>query len=130
MPPAIAYNTLDLNTRLTARKQIISLIGEVGFEATYRFKPNLMGRAAYDFMWVNGLALGPEQFQFNQRPHGRHQHQRLALFSRPELGIGMVLVNSLAKKNLHVGLSKSPWAATVGLKFHRYCGKLLLPANS
>jgi hypothetical protein len=62
------FNSVFLNTRLTAQKQIISLIGEVGFVATYKFKPNLMGRAAYDFMWINGLALGPEQFQFTDTP--------------------------------------------------------------
>jgi hypothetical protein len=62
------FNTVDLDTRLTARKQIASLIAEVGFEANYKFKPNLMGRAAYDFMWITGLALGPEQFRFPDTP--------------------------------------------------------------
>jgi hypothetical protein len=62
------FNSVFLDTRLTAKKQIISLIGEVGFEASYRFKPNLIGRAAYDFMWINGLALAPEQYQFTYTP--------------------------------------------------------------
>ena len=62
------FNSVFLDTRLVDKKQLISLIGEVGFEATYKFKPNLMGRAAYDFMWINGLALGPEQFQFTDTP--------------------------------------------------------------
>ncbi|MGA2060998.1 MAG: hypothetical protein ABSG67_10990 [Thermoguttaceae bacterium] len=62
------FNSVFFDTRLVAQKQLISLIGQVGFEATYKFKPNLMGRAAYDFMWVNGLALGPEQFQFTDTP--------------------------------------------------------------
>ena len=62
------FNSEFLDTRLVARKQLISLVGEVGFEATYKFRPNLMGRAAYDFMWINGLALGPEQFQFTSTP--------------------------------------------------------------
>ena len=49
------------NNHFSRKQQAAALIGEVGFEATYKFKPNLMGRAAYDFMWVNGLALGSEQ---------------------------------------------------------------------
>jgi len=62
------FNSVFLDSRLIAQKQIISLVGEVGFEATYKFKPNLMGRAAYDFMWINGLALAPEQYQFTTTP--------------------------------------------------------------
>ena len=42
------------NERFTQQAQRVALIGELGFEATYKFKPNLMGRAAYDFMWING----------------------------------------------------------------------------
>lgn len=53
---------------LSAAKHEASFIGEVGFTATYKFRPNLMGRAGYDFMWVTGLALAPEQFQFVPSP--------------------------------------------------------------
>lgn len=53
---------------LSAAKHEASLIGEVGFTATYKFRPNLMGRAGYDFMWVTGLALAPEQLQFVPSP--------------------------------------------------------------
>ncbi len=67
-PVGDPFSTVFFDTRLTGQKQIISLIGEVGFEATYKFRPNLKGRAAYDFMWINGLALGPEQFQFIDTP--------------------------------------------------------------
>jgi len=65
---ASPYTSYFFNDRYTHRQQTAALIGEVGFEATYKFKPNLMGRAAYDFMWINGLALGPEQFQFTSTP--------------------------------------------------------------
>ena len=57
--------------RLTASKCEASLVGEVGFEATYKFRPNLIGRAAYDFMWISGLALAPEQLQFVANPVNR-----------------------------------------------------------
>ena len=41
------------------------MIGETGFFATYKFRPNLIGRASYDFMWVTGMVLAPEQLQFD-----------------------------------------------------------------
>lgn len=56
------------DNELSAAKHEASLIGEVGFTATYKFRPNLMGRAGYDFMWVTGLALAPEQLQFVPSP--------------------------------------------------------------
>lgn len=45
-----------------------ALIGEVGFQGTYKFRPNLVGRASYDFMWITGVALAPEQVQFVASP--------------------------------------------------------------
>jgi hypothetical protein len=56
------------NDRYSQQRQVAALVGEVGFEATYKFKPNLMGRAAYDFMWISGLALGSEQATWDLVP--------------------------------------------------------------
>ena len=61
----------SFNQRLTANRYQAALIGEVGFQATYKFRPNLMGRAAYDFMWITGVALAPEQLQFVANPANR-----------------------------------------------------------
>jgi hypothetical protein len=62
----------DFHRYLSASTYPASLIGEAGLQATYKFKPNLMGRAAYDFMWVSGLALAPEQLpQFVANPVNR-----------------------------------------------------------
>jgi hypothetical protein len=58
----------DFNNVLEQRRQKAALIGEVGFEASYKFKPNLTGRAAYDFMWCSGLTLAPEQLTWNLDP--------------------------------------------------------------
>ena len=66
-----AHDDADYNRRLAARKCEAAMIGEVGFQATYKFRPNLMGRAAYDFMWISGLALAPEQLQFVSDPVNR-----------------------------------------------------------
>ena len=56
------------NDRFSQKRQKAALIGEVGFEATYKFRPNLIGRASYDFMWISGLALAPEQLTWNLEP--------------------------------------------------------------
>jgi hypothetical protein len=60
-----------VHQRLIASRCQAALIGEVGFQATYKFRPNLVGRAAYDFMWVTALALAPEQLQFSADPDER-----------------------------------------------------------
>jgi hypothetical protein len=54
--------------RLADAKHVASLMGQVGFFATWKFRPNLVGRASYDFTWVTGLALAPEQIQFAENP--------------------------------------------------------------
>jgi hypothetical protein len=59
------------SNRLSASECKAAFIGEVGFQATYKFRPNLMGRAAYDFMWIAGVALAPEQLQFAANPVNR-----------------------------------------------------------
>jgi len=57
--------------QLRASRCVASLVGEFGFDATYKFRPNLVGRASYDFMWITGLALAPDQFQFDASPVDR-----------------------------------------------------------
>ena len=44
------------------------MVGEVGFSVTYKFRPNLIGRASYDFIWIGGVALAPMQYQFVTDP--------------------------------------------------------------
>jgi hypothetical protein len=62
------FGFVFFNDRFNAHRQKVALIGEVGFEANYKFTPTLTGRIAYDFMWINGLALAPEQLQFTTSP--------------------------------------------------------------
>ena len=82
--PALAP---DFVRRLAYSKHGAALIGEVGFEATYKFRPNLVGRAGYDFMWVSGLAIAPEQLQFNTDPVNRINTNGLAFFNGASLGL-------------------------------------------
>ncbi len=64
-------NAPTFSRRLAAAKHEASLIGEVGFFATHKFRPNLVGHVGYDFMWVSGMTLAVEQLQFN--PHTLNQ---------------------------------------------------------
>jgi hypothetical protein len=54
--------------RLAFSKHSNSLVGEAGVQGLYKFRPNLVGRASYDFTWVSGVALAPEQLQFDANP--------------------------------------------------------------
>jgi hypothetical protein len=56
------------NSAFASSAEPVALIGDVGFQATYKFRPNLVGRAAWDFMWISGVALAPEQLQFVADP--------------------------------------------------------------
>jgi hypothetical protein len=62
------FGYIMFNDRFSTMKQKVALIGEVGFEANYKFTPTLTGRVGYDFMWISGLALAPEQLQFTDAP--------------------------------------------------------------
>jgi hypothetical protein len=43
----------------------LGFLAELGLVASYHFRPNIALRASYDFLYVQGLALGPQQLQFN-----------------------------------------------------------------
>ena len=64
----IGVPAVDVRERLAASASRAALVGEVGFQATYKFRPNLVGRAAWDFMWVTGVALAPGQLDFSSTP--------------------------------------------------------------
>ncbi len=59
------YTEPFTNGRFTARKQCVSMIAEIGMAATYKFDPHFAVKAGYDLMWISGLALSPEQLEFD-----------------------------------------------------------------
>jgi hypothetical protein len=63
-------STANFDNYFDVHAQRASLVGEVSFQGTYKFRPNLIGRASYDFMWVTGLALGAEQLTWALNPAG------------------------------------------------------------
>ena len=53
--------------------------------------PNLVGRVSYDFVWIGGVALAPEQFTSNQSRAARQQ-RRTPVRQRRHAGPGVHLV--------------------------------------
>ncbi|MEX2189004.1 MAG: BBP7 family outer membrane beta-barrel protein [Pirellulales bacterium] len=56
----------------------MAMVAEVGLIGTYQIRPNVALRCAYDFMYLQGLALAPQQLDFNSAPtpnvrSGSHQ---------------------------------------------------------
>lgn len=66
--------------RLAYSKHVAALIGEIGINGSYKFRPNLVGHASYDMTWVPGVALAPEQLQFNTQPVNKINTNGLAYF--------------------------------------------------
>ena len=48
-----------------ATDEQLSMLVEFGLVTRYQVRPNLTIRASYDFMWLQGVALAPEQATFN-----------------------------------------------------------------
>ena len=49
----------DLNTQESIDRDTAAVVGEFGIAATYKIRPNLIARASYDFIWLDGLVLSP-----------------------------------------------------------------------
>lgn len=58
----------DLNYVRSKSQDHVAVAVELGFFTTYKIRPNLSLRASYDMLWVAGLSLAPEQFQFHPDP--------------------------------------------------------------
>jgi hypothetical protein len=43
-----------------------AFFGELSLMTAYHFTPNFTARASYDFMWLAGVALAPDQFTFTE----------------------------------------------------------------
>ena len=90
----------DTDNSFSASSNVVAFAGGFGVAGSYKFRPNLVGRVAYDMMWVGDIARAPEQMVFTSVPENareHHQHQRLRILRRRQFrtGIGLVSTNSL-----------------------------------
>lgn len=81
------YAAVPLDFRTSADKDDAAFIGEVGLVGTYSINPSLMLRASYDFMWVAGLALAPEQILFQTNPPDTITVEGLGYYNGLTLGL-------------------------------------------
>ena len=58
----------DLNFDTRANNAKTAFVGELGLFASYKLRKNFNLHASYDFYWVSGLALAPEQIRFETNP--------------------------------------------------------------
>lgn len=63
-----AYFQADLNELRIADKDDLSFIGELNFMGSYLIRPNVRLRAQYQLLWITGMALAAEQFDFRVAP--------------------------------------------------------------
>jgi hypothetical protein len=64
-PDAPGDPSIDIAPRVEhASRANEAFFGELSLMAAYHFTPNFTARASYDFMWLAGVALAPDQFTF------------------------------------------------------------------
>ena len=62
------YATEALDIHVSDRRDQVAVVGEVALYGDYRIKPNVIAHMSYDFMWIGGLALAPDQLNFHSNP--------------------------------------------------------------
>jgi hypothetical protein len=81
-------NTVVLRD-FTNHEDEFAFIGELGLFCSYQFSPRLALTAGYQVIWVDGLALAPEQLDFNTRPESGSalRHNGGLLFDGARVGL-------------------------------------------
>jgi hypothetical protein len=59
------FTSQDLDISRSANNNGVAAFADIGLFASYRLRPNFIVRAGWDWMWVVGLALAPEQLNFD-----------------------------------------------------------------
>ncbi|HLA83862.1 MAG TPA: hypothetical protein VJL29_03630, partial [Thermoguttaceae bacterium] len=70
-----------------ARSRDAAGLVEVGFTAGYQVRSNMVVRAAFDMMWLNGVALAPEQVDGQIGAPGRINRNGLQFMQSLSLGV-------------------------------------------
>ncbi|NLE40178.1 MAG: BBP7 family outer membrane beta-barrel protein [Pirellulaceae bacterium] len=81
----------NVNNRYTQNREAsirdVAGVAEFGLTAAYQLRKNIVLRAAYDMMWVNGLAMAPEQINGQVGAPGRINNDGLQLLQSLSLGL-------------------------------------------
>jgi hypothetical protein len=83
--PMATYPDLD-ETRL-ARSRDISGVLDLGLTTSYRLRQNLVLHAAYDAVFISGLALAPEQIDCQVGAPDRINSNGFQIFQSVSLGL-------------------------------------------
>ena len=62
------YATDPLDIHVSDRRDQVAVVGEVALYSDYRIKQNVILHLSFDFMWIAGVTLAPEQFNFHTSP--------------------------------------------------------------
>jgi hypothetical protein len=81
------FTTTELDRHSKAKGNTLGFLGGVGLFASYRLQPDLIAHAGYDMLWVNGLALAPEQFSFELNPPPRVNTNGMILYQSLTLSL-------------------------------------------
>jgi hypothetical protein len=82
-----SFQYIAANSGWKDSQDVGAIEGEFGVSTSYKFRPNLIGRASYDFMWVGGLALAPEQFRFRTDPQAQTDARGLLFMNGISIGL-------------------------------------------
>lgn len=74
----------------TASSHDLSFIYDLHLMFAYHFRPNIAIRSGYDFMFINQLALAPDQLTFTPAPTSRVVDGGALLYNGVSLGFEMV----------------------------------------
>lgn len=77
----------DISPRtLTQRAQDAGLVGELGVLMNYRLTDRLSVHAGWDFFWLGGVVLAPEQITYNTNVIAQHKNNGFVLIQGGTLG--------------------------------------------
>ncbi len=80
-----AFGT-SFSNDISDREDDVALLGEVSVVGHYHVRPNLTIRASWDMMWAVGVALGPEQLNFQPDPPNHVNTNGVAYYQGISLG--------------------------------------------
>jgi len=73
-----------------AKDDDVCFMGEVSLVASYRILPRMRAFASYDMMWLDGVALAPEQLDFSLKSPGVINDNGTVFFQGVSLGFDVV----------------------------------------